>query len=98
MSGSGRGKRFGRSIGKNEDPLACLDQIDVGDSLPLEEEALVLMVKMLDDIEAFDELSINLRSIMAEDILVETRIISLFRALIHGAQVEHNYLRMKLLT
>ncbi len=94
MNGSGRGKRFDRSIGKNEDPLACLDQIDIGESLPLEEEALVLMARMLDNIEEFDELSTNLRSIMAEDILVETRIISLFRTLIHGAQLEHRYMKM----
>ena len=93
MSGSGRDKRFDRSIGKNEDPLACLDRIDAGESIPLEEEALVLMARMLDNIE-FDELSTNLRSIMAEDILVETRIISLFRTLIHGAQVEHRYMKM----
>jgi len=94
MSGSGRTKRFGRSIRKNEDPLACLDQIDAGESIPLEEEALILMARMLDDIEEFDELSTNLRSIMAEDILVETRIISLFRALIHGVQFEHRYMKM----
>jgi hypothetical protein len=93
MGGSGRGKRFGRSIGKNEDPLADLYQIDTVDSTPLEERALVLMARMLDDVEAFDELSDNLRSIMAEDMLVETRIISLFRTLIHGAQVEHNYMK-----
>ena len=74
--------------------MACLDQIDAGESLPLEEEALVLMARMLDNIEEFDELSTNLRSIMAEDILVETRIISLFRALIHGAQFEYRYMKM----
>jgi hypothetical protein len=94
MGGSGRGKRLGRSTGKNEDPLADLYQIDTVDSTPLEEKALVLMARMLDDVEEFDELSDNLRSIMAEDILVETRIISLFRTLIHGAQLEHKYLKM----
>jgi len=74
--------------------LACLDQIDAGESIPLEEEALVLMARMLDNIEEFDELSTNLRNIMAEDILVETRIISLFRTLIHGVQLEHRYMKM----
>lgn len=73
--------------------MACLDRIDVEESIPLEEEALVLMARMLDDIEEFDELSSNLRSIMAEDVLVETRIISLFRALIHGARAEHRYMK-----
>jgi hypothetical protein len=94
MGGSGRGKRSGRSTGKNEDPLADLYQIDTVDSTPLEEKALVLMARMLDDVEEFDELSDNLRSIMAEDLLVEARVLSLFRTLINGASMEHKYLKM----
>lgn len=86
-----------RSTEKIEDPLAGLYQIDVGENPPLEEEALVLMVMMLDDFEAFDELSGNLRRIMAEDVLVETRILSLFKTLIQGARAEHKYLKMDLL-
>ena len=74
--------------------MACLDQIDVGESLPLEEEALVLMARMLDDIEEFDELSTNLRSIMAVDLLVEAHVLSLFRALINGVSFEHKHLKM----
>jgi hypothetical protein len=97
MGGSGRGKRLDRSTEKSEDPLAGLYQIDVVENPPLEEEALVLMVMMLDDFEAFDELSGNLRRIMAEDVLVETRILSLFKTLIQGARAEHKYLKMELL-
>ena len=94
MGGSGRGKRSCRSTGKNDDPLADLYQIDTVDSTPLEEKALVLMARMLDDVEEFDELSDNLRSIMAEDLLVEAHVLSLFRTLINGINIEHKYLKM----
>ena len=94
MGGSGRGKRSGKLTIKNDDPLAGLYQIDTVDSTSLEEKALVLMARMLDDVEEFDELSDNLRSIMAEDILMETRVLSLFRTLINGASIEHKYLKM----
>lgn len=94
MGGSGRGKRSGNSTGKNDDPLAGLYQIDTVDSTPLEEKALVLMARMLDDVEGFGELSDNLRSIMAEDELVEAHVLSLFRTLINGISIEHKYLKM----
>ena len=94
MGGSGRGKRSGKSTGTNDDPLAGLYQIDTVDSTPLEEKALVLMARMLDDVEGFDELSDNLRSIIAEDILVEAHVLSLFRTLINGISAEHKYLKM----
>jgi hypothetical protein len=94
MGGSGRSKRSGRLTGKNDDPLAGLYQIDTVDSTPLEEKALVLMARMLDDVEGFDELSDNLRSIIAEDELVEAHVLSLFRTLINGINMEHKYLKM----
>ena len=74
--------------------MADLYQIDTVDSTPLEEKALVLMARMLDDVEEFDELSDNLRSIIAEDILVEAHVLSLFRTLINGISIEHKYLKM----
>lgn len=77
--------------------MADLYQIDTVDSTPLEEKALVLMARMLDDVEEFDELSDNLRSIMAEDILVEARVLSLFRTLINGVSAEHKYMKMYLM-
>ena len=94
MGGSGRDKRSGKLTRKNDDPLAGLYQIDTVDSAPLEEKALVLIAKMLDDVEEFDELSSNLRSIMAEDELVEAHVLSLFRTLINGINYEHKYLKM----
>ena len=94
MGGSGRGKGLGKSTVKNDDPLAGLYQIDTISSTPLEERALVLMARMLDDVEGFDKLSDNLRSIIAEDELVETHVLSLFRTLINGISVEHKYLKM----
>ena len=98
MGGSGRGNRSGTATGENEDPLAGLYQIDAGDGTPLEGEALVLMVRMLDDVEEFDELSGGLRRIMEEDVLVETRILSLFRTLLQGVAVEHKYLKMNFIS
>jgi hypothetical protein len=94
MGGSGSGKRSGTSTGENEDPLAGLYQIDAGDGPPLEGEALVLMARMLDDVEEFDELSGGLRRIMEADVLVKTRILSLFKTLLQGVAVEHKYLKM----
>jgi hypothetical protein len=73
----------------NDDPLAGLYQVDSNENLPLEQEALVLMVKMLDDLEEIKELSSNLRQIMAQDELMETRILNLLRVLITGAQAEY---------
>ena len=82
-------KQFSSSTRKKEDPLADLYQIDIDENFPLEEEALVLMVKMLDNIEEFKELSGNLRKIMGKDELMETRILSLLKVLITGVQAEY---------
>ena len=85
-------KQQDNSLKENDDPLHNLYQLDDFESLPLEEEALVLMIRMLDNLEDFKELSNNLRSIMEKDELVETRIISLFKILISGIQVEYQNL------
>lgn len=96
MEGSEIAERSGKPTGRDDDPLASLYQMDIVSSPPLEEEALVLMARMLDDVEKFEELSSSLRGIMAEDVLVETRVLSLFRSLIDGVKVEHKYLKMNL--
>jgi hypothetical protein len=63
--------------------------VDINGHFPLEKEALVLMVKMLDNLEEIKELSGNLRKIMVRDELMETRILNLLRVLITGAQAEY---------
>jgi len=92
MSELKKGKQLSSSTRPNEDPLAGLYQVDIDENFPLEEEALVLMVKMLDNLEEFKELSGNLRKIMAQDELMETRILSLLKVLITGVQTK--YLKM----
>ena len=76
----------------NNDPLASLYQLDNYEILPLEEKALILMVKMLDNLEEFKELSVNLQTIMEEDTMMETRLLSFFKVLINGIQFEYKQL------
>ena len=92
MSEPQKEKQLSNSTRQNEDPLAGLYQIDINENFPLEEEALVLMIRMLDNLEEFNELSDNLKIIMAKDELMETRILSLLKVLITGVQTE--YLKM----
>ncbi len=76
----------------NSDPLANLFQLESEEIVPLEEKALIMMVKMLDNLEEFKELSGNLQSIMKEDEMLETRLLSFFKVLINGIQLEYKQL------
>jgi hypothetical protein len=76
----------------NNDPLVGLYQLDTDENFPLEEKALIIMVKMLDNLEEFKDLSGNLKTIMEEDEMMETRLLSLFKVLIKGIQLEYNQL------
>ncbi len=57
---------------------------------PIDEEALILMVKILDNLEEFKELSGNMQAIMENDHNQEVRLLSLFNVLINGIQREYN--------
>jgi hypothetical protein len=83
------GEQLSSSTRDNEDPLAGLYQVDSNENLPLEKEALVLLVKMLDNLEEIKALSGNLRKLMTQDKLMETRILNLLRVLVTGAQAEY---------
>ena len=76
----------------NDDPFDSLFQLDTEEDYPLEEKALILMIKMLDNLEEFKELSGNLNTIMEEDEMLEPRLLSLFRVLINGIQLEYKQL------
>ncbi|MHA2162990.1 MAG: hypothetical protein ACXABF_11255 [Candidatus Thorarchaeota archaeon] len=89
MSELKKGEQLSSSTRDNEDPLAGLYQVDSNENLPLEKEALVLLVKMLDNLEEIKALSGNLRKIMTQDKLMETRILNLLRVLVTGAQAEY---------
>ncbi len=57
---------------------------------PIDDEALILMVKILDYLEEFKELSGNMQAIMEDDHNQEVRLLSLFNVLINGIQREYN--------
>jgi len=57
-----------------------------------EEKALILMVKILDNLEEFKELNGNLQAIMEDDQMREDRLLSLFNVLINGIQREYKQL------
>ncbi len=69
--------QYSRSARKKEDPLAGLYQIDTDESIPVEEEVLVLMVNLLHNIEELKELRDIRRKIVAQGELMETRLLSL---------------------
>ena len=77
---------------KNDiDPLAGLTQIDNDIDLR-EQEALTLLVRMLDNVEDFDALSDDLRTLISEDVVLESKITHLFDVLIKGLKQEQTFL------
>jgi hypothetical protein len=76
----------------NSDPLANLFQLDSEEMVALDEKALILMIKMLDNLEDFKDMSGNLQSIMEENEMLETRLLSFFKVLINGIQLEYKQL------
>jgi hypothetical protein len=78
------------SAGK-DDPFAGLPQIDEDLNL-LEQDALMLIIRMLDDIENFDALSTDLQDMIGENIVLKTRIMQVFNVLIQGLIQEQKVL------
>ena len=83
-------KKHGASDGEY-DPLGGLSQVDRDRNL-LEQDALMLVVRMLDDIEDFDALRNSFRDIMCEDVVVRTRFMKVFDVLIQGLLREQKVL------
>ena len=77
-------------ICKNSLSIANEDDISL-EKISIEEKALILMVKLLDNIEEFKELSANLQIIM-EDARAETSLMQLFNVLIDGIELEYKQL------
>jgi hypothetical protein len=75
-----------------DDPLSTLHQIDVDYKYPLEKGALLIMLRVLDNIEEFGSFRLDLKKIIKTDPSVETRILSLLRTLIDGIQIEYSIL------
>ena len=83
-------KEYGASDRKY-DLLVGLSQVD-GDRNILEQDALMLVVRMLDDVEEFDALRNRFRDIMCEDVVVGTRFMKVFDVLIQGLFQEQKVL------
>ena len=77
---------------KIDDPLNTLHQIDADYKIPLEKEELLIMLRVLDDIEEFGSFRLDLRNVIGKNSRVETRILSLLRTLIDGIQFEYSTL------
>jgi hypothetical protein len=77
--------------GGNDDPLAGLTQIDADYNL-LEQDALMLIIRMLDDIENFDALSNDLMDIIGENVVLGNKIMKVFDVLIQGLMREQKVL------
>lgn len=77
---------------KGDDPLFGLHQIDEDFGYPLEKEALMIMLRMLDNVEEFDSLKLDLRNTIMMDKGSELKILALLRTLISGIQVEQSAL------
>ena len=73
------------------DPLGGLSQVDRDRNL-LEQDALMLIVRMLDDVEDFDALRNGLRDIVCEDVVFGTRFMKVFDVLIQGLLREQKVL------
>ena len=70
------------------DPLADLFQLDAIECTALEKEALVLVTQLLQNVEEYYALRVQIKDVMAQDNLVENRIKALLDALIRGLIVE----------
>lgn len=78
--------------GIEEDPLASLYQIDYVESSPLEREAVVLVTRLLENIEEFYALREQIMDAMAVDEKAEVKIVDLFNALMEGLRVKQSFL------
>ena len=73
------------------DPLGGLSQVDRDRNL-LEQDALMLIVRILDDVEDLDALRNDLRDIVCEDVVLGTRFMKVFDVLIQGLLREQKVL------
>lgn len=60
---------------------------------PLERDALVLVTRLLENIEEFYVLNEQIKDIIAEDDAMGAKIIGLFNAMIHALRIEQSYAR-----
>ena len=80
-----------------KNPLAELYQMEQIECTPDEKDALVLVTRLLENVEEFYELREQLFHAMNEDASLEPKIVNLFDVLIHGLKVEQTYMKVELL-
>lgn len=66
------------------DPLISLDQIEDGENVSIDEEAVALLAKLLENVEEFYELREKIMDLIEEDEITETKLIDLFQTLIRS--------------
>lgn len=76
---------------KELDPLAELYQMEDIECTPLERDALVLVTRLLENVEEFYVLNEQIKDIIAEDDAMGAKIIELFNAMIHALRIEQSY-------
>jgi hypothetical protein len=81
-----------KQSGKGSDPLSEFFQMDKFECTPLEKEALVLVTQLLQNVEEYYALQVQITDVMAQDHVIENRIRSLLDALINGLLVEQTFL------
>ena len=79
------------------DPLAELYQMEQIECTPEEKDALVLVTRLLENVEEFYELREQLFHAMKDDAALEPKVVNLFGALIQGLEVEQSYMKVELL-
>lgn len=81
-----------------KDPLVGLYQLDNEEACILDRDVLMIMARMLDDIEDLDVQRKSLRNIMTLDKINKTRILSLLQTLIRGVSREKSALENNVFT
>ena len=76
---------------KELDPLAELYQMEDIECTSLERDALVLVTRLLENVEEFYVLNEQIRDIIAEDDAMGAKIIELFNAMINALRIEQSY-------
>lgn len=79
------------------DPLAELYQMEEIECTREEKDALILVTRLLENVEEFYELREQLFHAMNDEASLEPKIVDLFNVLIQGLEVEQNYMKVELL-
>ena len=74
-------------------PLEELYQLDGVEDSTLNREAVVLIMRLLENVEEFYELQTQIMDVMVVDDEAETRMLDLLQTLIQGLRAEQSFMR-----